>query len=184
MIVSSLGDIVDLYAARGGQTYGEGVTQIEHAVQCAALAEAGGAAPALVVASLLHDIGHLLVDPEDAAAFRFDDRHETAGADALRTLFGEAVSQPVALHVSAKRYLCFIEPAYRSGLSTASQKSLALQGGAFDRSQAETFERESGWREAVALRRLDDHGKSDEAAQRRFPDFIPLMRRLVVITGA
>ena len=50
--------------------------------------------------------------------------------------------------------------------------------------QAETFERESGWREAVALRRLDDHGKSDEAAQRRFPDFIPLMRRLVVITGA
>jgi len=176
--VSTIDEIVVLYATRGRLHYGEGVTQVEHAVQCAVLAEAGGAARELIVAALLHDIGHLVVDPDEVVDFRYDDRHEIVGAKALAALFGEAVSRPVALHVSAKRYLCRSEPGYFAALSPASQKSLDLQGGAFDRAAADAFERLPHWREAVALRRFDDWGKSDEAARRTFADFIPEMRAL------
>src|SRR5271156_5702879 len=110
--LSTLEDIERLYAARGGLSYGEGVTQTEHALQCAGLAQAAGASPSLVAAALLHDIGHLLQHEQEAAEFSVDDRHEAAGAEALAGLFGEAVWRPVALHVAAKRYLCRVEPGY------------------------------------------------------------------------
>ena len=180
--VASIDDIVALYAARGGLYYGEDVTQIEHALQCAVLAEATGATPALIVAALLHDIGHLVVDPEDVSDV--DHRHENIGAETLRNLFGEAVCQPVALHVAAKRYLCFTEPSYGAELSAASRHSLLLQGGAFDRTQAGAFERLPFWREAVTLRRFDDMGKRDDSARRRFADFVPMMRRLSIARPA
>ena len=173
--VSTISDVVALYSLRGELHYGEGVTQAEHAVQCAVLADASGASDELVVASLLHDIGHLLIDPED---FSFDDRHEAAGASALSRLFGKGVSTPVALHVAAKRYLCSIDPTYQAGLSAASQKSLALQGGAYDREAADAFQRLAHWRDAVVLRRFDDEGKSGEATKRLFVDFVPLMRKV------
>lgn len=178
--LSSLEDVERLYAARGGLTYGEGVTQAEHALQCAALAEADGAAPSLVVAALLHDIGHLLEDEADVVQFKVDDHHETAGARALAGLFGEAVRGPIALHVAAKRYLCFAEPRYFRGLSAASQASLRLQGGPFDAAEAAAFEGVAYWREAVALRRFDDWGKRDETADRGLADFAPLMRGLLI----
>jgi gamma-butyrobetaine dioxygenase len=165
--------IMRVYAARGGLTYGEGVTQIEHALQCAALAEADGAAPSLVVAALLHDVGHLF--EEEAAALRSDDHHERAGAQALAGLFGPAVIQPIALHVAAKRYLCFCEPAYFDALSPASKASLKLQGGPFDAAQAAIFEAQPHWRDALSLRRYDDTGKSDISSGRTFADFTPLM---------
>lgn len=178
--IASPDDIIALYARLGESHYGEGVTQAEHAVQCAMLAEASGASADLVVASLLHDIGHLIVDPAD---FTIDDRHEIAGAEVLELVFGEAVSRPVALHVSAKRYLCRTEPAYSSALSPASRKSLILQGGAFDRAEAEAFERLPHWPEAVALRRFDDWGKSDQSARRGFADFVPLIRQVATAHG-
>jgi predicted HD phosphohydrolase len=103
----SLDDIERLYAERGGLAYGEGVSQIEHALQCAVLAQADGAAPSLIVAALLHDVGHLFEDDVDETRLTIDDRHETAGARALAGLFDEAVRAPIALHVAAKRYLCF-----------------------------------------------------------------------------
>lgn len=176
--VSTIADVVALYSARGERHYGEGVSQIEHAVQCAVIAETSGASDELVVASLLHDIGHLLVDPED---FDFDDHHEAAGASVLARLFGEAVSAPVALHVAAKRYLCCIDPSYQTGLSDASQKSLALQGGAYDREAADAFERLSYWKDAIVLRRFDDHGKSDDVTRRHFAEFVPLMQRVATV---
>ena len=176
--LSTLEEIERLYAARGGLTYGEGVSQMEHALQCAALAEADGASPSLVVASLLHDVGHLFED--EAEALRTDHHHELAGADLLGGLFGAAVTQPVALHVAAKRYLCFAEPAYFDALSPASKASLALQGGPFDGAQAAVFERQPYWREAAALRRYDDTGKSEVASGRTFADFGPLMGSLLL----
>jgi phosphonate degradation associated HDIG domain protein len=181
--VSTVDDIADLYAARGNLHYGEGVTQAEHAAQCAALAEAGGGSPALIVAALLHDIGHLALNPEEVTDFRHDDRHEIAGARALGPLFGEAVSRPVALHVSAKRYLCCVEPDYASALSRASQASLELQGGAFTPAEAQDFERLPHWREAVALRRYDDSGKRSDAARKTFADFLPIVRDLALSRG-
>lgn len=177
--LSSLEDIEQLYAARGDANYGEGVTQTEHAVQCAALAEADGAAPALIIAALLHDIGHLFDREEDVVGASSDHPHEISGAQALKGLFDEAVRTPIALHVAAKRYLCFKERGYLGALSPASQRSLELQGGPFHAGEAAAFERNPYWREAVALRRLDDMGKCAEVSSRAFSDFAPLMRDLL-----
>ncbi len=174
--LSSLADIALLYAKRGGRHYGEDVTQIEHAVQCAALAEAEDASASLIAAALLHDIGHLFEREDEVAALTHDGRHEVAGARLLAGLFDEAVCQPIALHVAAKRYLCFREPLYQYALSPASRQSLALQGGPFDAAEAAAFEQHAYWREAVLLRRFDDKGKQDELSARRFADFLPALQ--------
>jgi phosphonate degradation associated HDIG domain protein len=179
----SIEDIEQLYAARGGLHYGEGVTQIEHALQSAILAEAEGSPPSLIVAALLHDIGHLLENEEDVAQGQFDDRHEAVGARILETMFPESVYRPVALHVAAKRYLCFTEPQYWAGLSAASQQSLKLQGGPFDQAQAQAFERAPFWQVAVQLRRFDDMGKRDMTSGRDFSSYLPLMRNLLPSAG-
>ena len=166
-----------LYADHAGAAYGEGVSQLEHALQCAVLAEAEGAPPSLIVASLLHDVGHLYED--EAEALEIDHRHEVTGAQALKGLFGEDVRAPIALHVAAKRWLCLNEPGYFETLSPASKRTLELQGGVFDAAQAEAFERHPYWQEAVAVRRYDDLGKRPESCGRTFADFMPLLRTLV-----
>ena len=57
-------EIGRLFSERGGSLYGgEGVTQLEHGLQAAFLAEEEGASDELVVASLLHDVGHLPARP-------------------------------------------------------------------------------------------------------------------------
>jgi phosphonate degradation associated HDIG domain protein len=178
--LSGLEDIERLFASRGALHYGEGVSLLEHSVQCAALAQADGAEPSLIAAALLHDVGHLFEDEQDVVEATFDARHEIAGAQALKGLFSEAVRTPIALHVAAKRYLCFREPAYYDALSPASQASLKLQGGPFDAEEAARFERQPFWREAVALRRYDDIGKRDELCGRPFADFMPLIRALTI----
>ena len=173
-----LEDIERLYAARGGLNYGEDVTQLEHAVQCASLAEAESLPLSLVVAALLHDIGHLLEEEKAVTDSLIDRRHEIAGARALSFLFGDDVCAPIACHVAAKRYLCFKDAGYFHALSPASQASLRLQGGPFGAKEAQAFERLPYWREAVALRRFDDMGKREELCGRPFADFLPLMRSL------
>ena len=175
--LSSLEEIENLYAERGGRSYGEGVTQLAHALQCAELAQTDDAPPAVVVAALLHDIGHLFAREE--TALTHDERHEAVGAQALKGLFGAAVVRPIALHVAAKRYLCCKSPNYFEALSPASRQTLGLQGGVFSPSQAAAFERRPGWREAVAVRRYDDGGKRDRPAAVRFADFMPMMRGLI-----
>ncbi|HUO21560.1 MAG TPA: HD domain-containing protein [Caulobacteraceae bacterium] len=170
----SLEALERLYAERGERSYGEGVTQIEHALQCAALAQVDGAPPSLVVAALLHDVGHLFEDDDDAP--EDDARHENVGALALKALFGEDVRKPIALHVAAKRYLCLTEPDYLRTLSPASLHSLKLQGGPFTAGQAAAFERQPYGREAVALRRYDDLGKRLQPVGLSMADFRAMMR--------
>jgi phosphonate degradation associated HDIG domain protein len=172
--LSSLEAVLRLFATRGARSYGEGVSQLEHALQTASLAQADGAPASLVVAALLHDIGHLRV--READAVERDHRHEAIGPQMLAGLFGPDVRAPIALHVAAKRYLCAREPGYHEALSPASQASLALQGGAFDEAGADAFERRPFWREAVALRRWDDLAKRAEPCGRRFEDFLPVLR--------
>jgi phosphonate degradation associated HDIG domain protein len=170
----NLDALESLYAERGGAAYGEGVSQLEHALQCAALAEAEGAPPSLIAAALLHDVGHLYEDEADA--LDIDGRHEIAGAQALKGLFDERVRAPIALHVAAKRWLCLKEPGYFEALSPTSRRSLELQGGVFDTAEVEAFERRPHWQAAVALRRYDDRGKRAEPCGRTFADFVPLLR--------
>ena len=176
--LSSLAGIERLYAMRGARHYGEGVTQVEHALQCGALAERANASPSLIVAALLHDIGHLFEDEDGAVDAAADRRHETIGATALRTLFGPSVCAPIALHVAAKRYLCAVDADYRDRLSAASTASLALQGGPFDAAGVARFTRRPFWRDAVALRRIDDDGKAIEASGQVFADYLPLIAQV------
>lgn len=155
----AIDQIVRLYRTEGAARYGmEAINQEQHALQCAFLAEQGGAGAPLVAAALLHDLGHLLCADEERAPA--DDLHEYRALPFLRGEYPEAVLQPIRLHVSAKRYLCAVEPHYRDTLSPASQRSLDLQGGPFTSAEVDRFLAEPYAMDAVALRRWDDHAKS------------------------
>jgi [1-hydroxy-2-(trimethylamino)ethyl]phosphonate dioxygenase len=155
-----------LFAERGDAAYfGEPVSQTEHALQTAWLAEQSGASDALIVAALLHDIGHLVHGLEEQIADEgIDGRHEAAGAVWLARHFGTDVIDPIRLHVAAKRYLCAVDSEYRKVLSSASVQSLQLQGGPFSPCEVEAFEKEPHHRAAILLRRLDDQAKIPQLA--------------------
>jgi [1-hydroxy-2-(trimethylamino)ethyl]phosphonate dioxygenase len=153
--------ILETLRSGGAAAYfGEPVTQLEHALQTAALAERDGAGNALVVAALLHDIGHLVHGmSEDVAGAGIDARHESAGSDWLGAHFPPEVTEPIRLHVAAKRYLCATDPRYAAALSPASRDSLALQGGAMTTAALREFERNRFAADAIALRKWDDAAK-------------------------
>jgi phosphonate degradation associated HDIG domain protein len=156
----SIEEIRALYERWGEERYDEELSQLAHALQTAALAEREGAGDDLVVAALLHDVGHLLELQAGAeAAGPIDRRHERTGPAYLSPLFGEEVTQPISLHVAAKRYLCATDDAYGAGLSAGSTRSLELQGGPMTAAECRAFEAQPGFTEAVSLRRWDDLGK-------------------------
>jgi len=136
------------------------VSMTEHGLQAAFLAEQENAGPALIAAALLHDIGHLLHGlPEDLAEQGIDSEHESLASAWLSQYFPPGVSEPVRLHVAAKRYLCVVEPGYLPALSSASQLSLSLQGGPMSEAEAARFAGERFSSDAVRLRRWDDLAK-------------------------
>src|SRR5262249_31836397 len=151
----------DLFTRRGsGAYFGEPVSQLEHALQTAHKAELAGATDSLIVAALLHDIGHLLHRlPDHMADQGLDGKHELIGAAWLTDCFGEEVTEPIRLHVTAKRYLCAIDKEYLDRLSSASKQSLALQGGPMNEFEVGGFEALPYGRESVLLRQWDDEAK-------------------------
>ena len=157
----SLPDIALLFSRHGANQYsGEPVTQLQHALQTAHLAEASGADDVLVTACLLHDLGHLLNDQGETPSARgIDDTHQYYALPFLRGLFPDAVLDAIKLHVDAKRYLCQANPDYFDRLSDDSKRSLALQGGIFSAEQAAAFLKQSGAHDAVVLRQWDDLAK-------------------------
>lgn len=158
----SIDDIEQAFTTKGHEQYsGEPVTQLQHALQSAALAEAEGADDELVTAALLHDLGHLLQDLGETPTLRgVDDLHQFIAIPFLRGLFSDRVLGAVQGHVDAKRYLCAARPGYLQALSADSQRSLRLQGGVFDAVQAAAFIAKPGAEEAVRLRLWDDKAKS------------------------
>ena len=166
-------EVLDLFARYGAEHYDEDVAQLDHALQTAAHARAAGAADPLVAAALLHDIGHLLALRGDPPA-----PHERTGPAWLAGLFPAAVTDPIAGHVAAKRYLCAVDAGYAAGLSAGSTASLARQGGPFTAAEATAFERGPGWADAVAVRRWDDAGKVEGAAVPGLAAYEPLLRSL------
>ena len=164
--------IAELFAGPGAQGYlGEPVPIGAHMRQAGALAEAARAAAPLVAAALLHDIGHLQGEA--------DSKHAEAGARWLSQWFGEAVTEPVRLHVAAKRYLCAVEPGYFGRLSAESVRTLSLQGGPMTPAEVASFEALPRARQAVAVRRWDEAAKDPGVAPPGFSHFAPLLQMLV-----
>jgi len=154
-------EILEIYARRATSAYfGESVSMAEHALQAAYFARAAAAPPALIVAALLHDVGHLVMDvPDDLADWVEDARHEEVGCGWLAERFPSEVYEPVRLHVPAKRYLCATNERYFSKLSAASVATLKLQGGPMSAAEIARFEQERYHKEAVRIRCWDDQGK-------------------------
>jgi phosphonate degradation associated HDIG domain protein len=178
-IDEGLARIEALFAALGQRAYaGEPVTQLEHALQSALFAERDGAAEPLVAAALLHDIGHLVNDAGETPSERgIDDLHQFHGAHFLRALFDRDVTEPIRLHVQAKRWLCATRPGYLEALSPDSQRSLKLQGDAFDPGAAEAFAQTAYAADAVRLRLWDDAAKVAGLATPALADYLPLLSR-------
>ena len=172
-------DIETLFLTKGHEQYsGEPVTQLQHALQSAALAEAEGADDELVTAALLHDLGHLVQDLGETPTLRgVDDLHQFIAIPFLRGLFSDRVLGAVQGHVDAKRWLCASRPGYLEALSADSQRSLVLQGGVFDATQAAAFIAQPGAEEAVRLRLWDDLAKSATMATAPLAHFIARARR-------
>jgi phosphonate degradation associated HDIG domain protein len=154
-------DIFAIFDSRGSAAYfGESVSTTEHCLQTAHFAQEEHASASLVLAALLHDVGHLVAPtPDDIADWMDDAHHERIGGGWLSRKFSREVSEPVRLHVPAKRYLIATRPEYFARLSPASVLTLKLQGGAMTAAEIAAFETEPFYREAVRLREWDDRGK-------------------------
>lgn len=175
--MATLTSILNLYHDRGQTQYGgENVTQLEHALQCATLAEQNDKSAELITAALLHDLGHLVHHlGEDVAAQGIDDRHEYRAIPVLDDLFPKAVTTPIRLHVAAKRYLCAVDESYWASLSDASKVSLELQGGIFTPEAATAFIAQPHASDAVELRRWDDLAKVVDLETPDLAHFVPLL---------
>lgn len=167
-------EIRALYGTNGERAYGlYEINQVQHALQAAARAEAQGLGSAMVLACLLHDVGHMVHDLGEAPAEHgVDDRHEQLGAVWAARHFGPPVSDPIRLHVAAKRYLCTVDPSYEAGLSKDSRISLVLQGGKMTDAEQVSFLQHAFAREAIALRQIDELAKDPDAVTPTLDEFL------------
>ena len=156
-------EIMELYNGYGGNEYaGEKVTQLEHMVQAAQLAEEQGFDEEVILAAFLHDIGHLSEEAAETGrmgAFGIKD-HEELGAEFLRGKgFSKKVCRLVESHVEAKRYLTLKDPAYYAELSEASKKTLEYQGGPMTTEEAAAFEQYPLFKLIIQMRKWDEQAK-------------------------
>jgi phosphonate degradation associated HDIG domain protein len=170
----TIAEICQLYRLKGDRLYdGEAVSQLEHGLQCAALAAAHHQPPEMIVACLLHDMGHLVDSSNSSLGINVP--HECCALPQLRLLFPPSVTEPIRLHVAAKRYLCAVEPSYWHTLSDSSKQSLLLQGDRFSIADAQAFIAQPFALEAVQLRQWDDRAKEVGLKMPDLEDFVPAM---------
>ena len=174
-------EVINLLFSNGGSEYiGEPVTKLEHMVQSAEIAEEMGLREDLVLAALLHDIGHICeptTESNNMGGLGLQD-HEFIGATFLQSRgFSDIVIQSVALQVAAKRYLCYKYPEYLSMLSDASLQTLALQGGSMTESEAIVFEQNPYLNEIIAVRRIDEQAK---IANKALPESFDIYKQMMI----
>jgi len=171
-LVTMIGEIIE---GKGHRLYGlSAINQRAHSLQAAWLAEQAGCNAALITACLLHDIGHMVHDlGEDPANDGIDDKHEELGHAWLTRWFGHEVTEPVRLHVAAKRYLCAAEPDYFSKLSKDSVRSLALQGGPMSAAERASYRANPYAEAATMLRRFDEAAKVKDLTTPPVAHFLP-----------
>ncbi len=166
------------YIQNGGLEYGERVNIREHCFQTAHFAEEDGADDLMIAAAFLHDYGHLIHGlEEDIADHGIDGMHEEVGAEALAEWFIPAVTEPVRLHVPAKRYLCATDEKYFAELSPASVQSLEVQGGPFNAAECAEFEANPFYKEAIQLRLYDEMGKVPGLKTPDYEHYRPLLTK-------
>lgn len=153
---------------------------LHHALTAAAHAEQDGAAEPLILAALLHDIGHAL-DLDDGSDDDRDVEHAAYGAGWLSLYLPPAVTEPVRLHVEAKRYVCARDPGAIGRLTSRSRASLLLQGGPMDAGECASFERLPGFAAALALRGWDDAPDLPEDALGPLDAYRPLIVRWMAV---
>lgn len=181
----TLQEIHALLLQRGQAQYGlEAISQLEHALQCANLAELAGESSETIVACLLHDFGHLLAAEHKGTVEHDttqDDLHQYIALPFLRGLFPDSVLEPIRMHVDAKRYLCLIDTGYWNTLSIASKHSLKQQGGIFNEEEGRTFIAQPFAEEAVRLRRYDDLAKVQNKQVPRLDHYKSRLSEVVTI---
>jgi phosphonate degradation associated HDIG domain protein len=177
---AAVSTIAALFASEGAADYlGEPVSQAAHMLQAGALAEQAGATPELIAAALLHDVGHFTGTRTGQDLMRgIDNRHGEQGAAWLAQWFGPQVTEPVRLHVAAKRYLCAVEPGYESTLSEASVYTLGVQGGPMRPAEITEFEASPHAGAACQVRRWDDQAKDPAVTVPPFEHFAPVLAAL------
>jgi len=161
---ASVDRIFQLFQKHGcGDYIGEEISQLEHALQAADLAQRSGLGQEATIAALLHDVGHLL-GMDDPSSARMEDcgvvDHEKLGGQWLQSLgFSQKVCDLVARHVDGKRYLCAVRKDYHKTLSEASKTTLRHQGGPMTAEEANAFEKEELHKIIVAMRHWDEAAK-------------------------
>ncbi len=153
--------LFDFIKEEGKTNYDESVTQLQHCLQTASLARTEDGRRHIVIASLLHDIGHLLIDENDSKNdfLKKDLNHENIASNFLKDFFSEEITESIRLHVVAKRYLCSIDNSYYESLSKASKNSFQVQGGVLNKEEINELENNKYFKDAVRLRKWDDRGK-------------------------
>jgi predicted HD phosphohydrolase len=171
-------EILNAYATCGHLDYGEHISMQEHMLQAAHLAERNGESDTVVVATLLHDYGHLICNmPNNTFEDGMDNFHEQLGAKSLENWFGKEIIGAIALHVDAKRYLCSASPGYRNKLSQASITTLAVQGGPMNEQEMTWFREQKGHQMALKVRIYDDQGKDPHMERPGLDHYIPMLRK-------
>jgi len=176
-----VGFLQELFERRGSEVYlGEPVTMAQHMLQGAHLAEQANEDEVIIVAALLHDIGHFTSEFGTFSMDDTDDRfHEEAGAAVLGAFFPRLITDCVRYHVAAKRYLCAAEAEYFNQLSDASVHSLNLQGGVMSEDEIRNFEKLPNLASIVKVRKFDDAGKIADMKTKSFADYAPMVQRVV-----
>ena len=168
---------------RGGESayFGEAVSVVEHGLQAALFARQEGAEEPLILAALLHDVGHLVVPaPDSLSAWRHDAQHEISGSQWLSQWLRPAVTEPIRMHVAAKRYLCATAASYFERLSAASRLTLELQGGPMSEHEAALFKQQPFFREALKLRLWDERAKVEGLQAGKLDDYRAMIERQII----
>ncbi len=159
---------------------GEPVSQLEHALQCAHFTRLSGGGDVEIAAALLHDIGHLLPYPTQEMGELGARHHERQGAAYLESLgFPLAVTELVAGHVDAKRYLAAVDPHYAAHLSEASRVTLRWQGGVMEADESDRFAGQKSFESLLLLRRCDEAAKVPGFDCSPLDEYRPLLEGLV-----